>query len=114
MHDDRHMLFICFLGGALFRRLAWAGSRELLGRAGGNEGTPDIGNAYGLPLFWPGLFLLRDAVGSAVACMMSRYRSAIMPGFGSPSIACDGGTLLRVSRTRSPRDGASAVSSITL
>jgi len=59
-----------FFFGPLFRLLV-AGSRELLGLAG-VRGAPDKGNAYGDPLFSPGLFLLRDAVGAAVACMMSR------------------------------------------
>ena len=57
-----------FFGGALLR-LFGAGSLELVGRAG-KEGTPDIGNAYGEPLFSPGLFLFRE-VGAAVACIMS-------------------------------------------
>ena len=58
-----------FFGGALLR-LFGAGSLELVGRAG-KGGTPDIGKAYGDPLFSPGLFLFREVGGAAVACIMS-------------------------------------------
>lgn len=68
-NDLSSSFFLSRGGGALLRR-GGPGSLELLGRAG-KGGAPDIGKAYGEPLFSPGLFLFREVVGAAVACIMS-------------------------------------------